>query len=212
MLGQHLVAYSMLGSVNEAEDAVQECWLRLDRSNRDAINDLRAWLTTAVGRICLDMLRARKSRREHHAGIWLPEPLITQKFIAACSNGDLSGLLDVMTPDAWGDIDLGPAAARLDVVTGARSVAGNLLRFWGQGATLVSHPVAGQPAVLAFIRRELAGVLVLPCAASLSRRSTSSATPASWTSFARSSRPWPSRAGRAGLVGLAGGDGQRPAC
>ena len=154
------VAYSMLGSVGEAEDAVQECWLRLDRSSPDAINDLRAWLTTAVGRICLDMLRARKSRREHHAGIWLPEPLITQKFIAACSNGDLSGLLDVMTPDAWGDIDLGPAAARLDVVTGARSVAGNLLRFWGQGATLVSHPVAGQPAVLAFIRRELAGVLV----------------------------------------------------
>src|SRR5712691_11559393 len=72
------VAYSMLGSVSEAEDAVQECWLRLDRSNRDAINDLRAWLTTAVGRICLDMLRARKARREDHAGTWLPEPLIEE--------------------------------------------------------------------------------------------------------------------------------------
>jgi RNA polymerase sigma-70 factor (ECF subfamily) len=86
--------------------------------------------------------------------------LVTEKFIAACSNGDLSGLLDVLAPDTWGDVDLGPAAARLDVVVGAENVARNLLRFWGQGATLVSHHVAGQPAVLAFIRRELAGVLV----------------------------------------------------
>jgi RNA polymerase sigma-70 factor (ECF subfamily) len=86
--------------------------------------------------------------------------LVTEKFIAACSNGDLSGLLDVLAPDAWGDVDLGPAAATFDVVVGAENIARNLLRFWGQGATLVSHPVAGQPAVLAFTRRELAGVLV----------------------------------------------------
>lgn len=86
--------------------------------------------------------------------------LVTEKFIAACSNGDLSGLLDVLAPDAWGDVDLGPAAARFGVVVGAENVARNLLRFWGQGATLVSHPVAGQPAVLAFTGRELAGVLV----------------------------------------------------
>lgn len=85
---------------------------------------------------------------------------VTEKFIAACSNGDLSGLLDVLAPDAWGDVDLGPAAARFDVVVGAENIARNLLRFWGQGATLVSHPVAGQPAVLAFTGRELAGVLV----------------------------------------------------
>ncbi|MDX6393295.1 MAG: polymerase sigma-70 factor, subfamily [Streptosporangiaceae bacterium] len=85
---------------------------------------------------------------------------VTEKFIAACSNGDLSGLLDVLAPDAWGDVDLGPAAARFDVVIGAENIARNLLRFWGQGATLVSHPVAGQPAVLAFTGRELAGVLV----------------------------------------------------
>jgi RNA polymerase sigma-70 factor (ECF subfamily) len=86
--------------------------------------------------------------------------LVTEKFIAACSNGDLSGLLDVLAPDAWGDVDLGPAAATFDVVVGAENIARNLLRFWGQGATLVSHPVAGQPAVLAFTRRELAAVLV----------------------------------------------------
>jgi RNA polymerase sigma-70 factor, ECF subfamily len=86
--------------------------------------------------------------------------LVTEKFIAACSNGDLSGLLDVLAPDAWGDVDLGPGAATFDVVVGAENIARNLLRFWGQGATLVSHPVAGQPAVLAFTRRELAAVLV----------------------------------------------------
>jgi RNA polymerase sigma-70 factor (ECF subfamily) len=85
---------------------------------------------------------------------------VTEKFIAACSNGDLSGLLDVLAPDAWGDVDLGPAAARFGVVVGAENIARNLLRFWGRGATLVSHPVAGQPAVLAFTGRELAGVLV----------------------------------------------------
>jgi RNA polymerase sigma-70 factor (ECF subfamily) len=85
---------------------------------------------------------------------------VTEKFIAACSNGDLSGLLGVLAPDAWGDVDLGPAAAKFDVVVGAENIARNLLRFWGQGATLVSHPVAGQPAVLAFTGRELAGVLV----------------------------------------------------
>ena len=72
------VAYSMLGSVSEAEDAVQQAWLRLGRSDADAINDLRAWLTTVVGRICLDMLRARKTRREDYSGVWLPEPLVVE--------------------------------------------------------------------------------------------------------------------------------------
>ncbi len=86
---------------------------------------------------------------------------VTEKFIAACSSGDLGGLLEVLAPDAWGDVDLGPdAVPSQGIVTGAERVASNLLRFWGHGATLVSHPVGDQPAVLAFIRRELAGVLV----------------------------------------------------
>lgn len=72
------VAYGMLGSVVEAEDAVQEAWLRLDRSDTAVIDDLRAWLTTVVGRICLDMLRSRKSRREDYVGSWLPEPIIQE--------------------------------------------------------------------------------------------------------------------------------------
>jgi RNA polymerase sigma factor (sigma-70 family) len=60
----HSVAYRMLGSTGEADDAVQEAWLRLSRSDSDAVDDLRAWLTTVVGRVALDMLRARKARRE----------------------------------------------------------------------------------------------------------------------------------------------------
>jgi RNA polymerase sigma factor (sigma-70 family) len=72
------VAYGMLGSVSEAEDAVQQAWLRLGRSDADAIIDLRAWLTTVVGRICLDMLRARKNHRVEPVGAWLPEPLVEE--------------------------------------------------------------------------------------------------------------------------------------
>jgi RNA polymerase sigma factor (sigma-70 family) len=72
------VAYSMLGSVSEAEDAVQLAWLRLHRSDAAAIGNMRAWLTTVVGRICLDVLRARKTRREDPAGAWLPEPLVVE--------------------------------------------------------------------------------------------------------------------------------------
>src|SRR3954471_18354110 len=60
----HSVAYRMLGSTGEADDAVQESWLRLSRSDSDAVDNLRAWLTTVVGRVSLDMLRARKARRE----------------------------------------------------------------------------------------------------------------------------------------------------
>jgi RNA polymerase sigma-70 factor (ECF subfamily) len=71
------VAYRMLGSVSEAEDAVQESWLRLSRSDADAVANLRGWLTTVVSRVCLDVLRARRSRREEYAGEWLPEPIVS---------------------------------------------------------------------------------------------------------------------------------------
>src|SRR5437763_5006203 len=72
------VAYGMLGTVSEAQDAVQEAWLRLGRSDAAAIGDLRGWLPTVVGRISLDMLRARKARREVYPGSWLPEPLVEE--------------------------------------------------------------------------------------------------------------------------------------
>ena len=71
------VGYRMLGSMTEAEDAVQEAWIRLQRHDPGDTDDLRGWLTVTVGRICLDMLRSRSSRRETYAGTWLPEPLVT---------------------------------------------------------------------------------------------------------------------------------------
>src|SRR3954464_3536925 len=70
------VAYRMLGSASEAEDAVQEAWLRLSRSDAAAVDNLGGWLTTVVGRVCIDMLRARRSRREDYVGSWLPEPIV----------------------------------------------------------------------------------------------------------------------------------------
>ncbi len=68
------VAYRMLGSLSDADDAVQECWLRLSRADTSSIENLGAWLTTVVGRVCIDMLRARQSRREESLGYVEPEP------------------------------------------------------------------------------------------------------------------------------------------
>jgi RNA polymerase sigma factor (sigma-70 family) len=74
----HSVAYRMLGSTGEADDAVQEAWLRLSRSDADAVDNLRAWLTTVVGRVSLDMLRARKARREDPDGSDHLEPIVSE--------------------------------------------------------------------------------------------------------------------------------------
>jgi RNA polymerase sigma-70 factor (ECF subfamily) len=71
------VAYRMLGTIDDSDDAVQEAWLRLSRTDSAAIENLGGWLTTVVGRVCLDMLRARRSRREDSVGSWLPEPVVT---------------------------------------------------------------------------------------------------------------------------------------
>ncbi|MFL6051639.1 MAG: RNA polymerase sigma factor SigJ [Actinoallomurus sp.] len=70
------VAYRMLGSVNEAEDAVQEAWLRLSRSDADAVENLEAWLTTVVARVCLNTLRSRDRRREDPLDVRVPDPII----------------------------------------------------------------------------------------------------------------------------------------
>ena len=69
------VAYRMLGSYSEADDAVQESWLRLSRAGASGVDNLGGWLTTVVARVCLDMLRARKSRREEPMGVHGPEPI-----------------------------------------------------------------------------------------------------------------------------------------
>jgi RNA polymerase sigma-70 factor (ECF subfamily) len=72
------VAYRMLGSMTEADDAVQEAWLRLARSDTSAVVNLRGWLTTVVSRICLDLLRSRKARREESLDVHVPDPVITR--------------------------------------------------------------------------------------------------------------------------------------
>jgi RNA polymerase sigma-70 factor (ECF subfamily) len=78
----------MLGSASDADDAVQEAWLRLSRSDSDAIGNLSGWLTTVVGRVALDMLRARNRRREDYAGSWLPEPVIATSDMAPDPAGE----------------------------------------------------------------------------------------------------------------------------
>jgi RNA polymerase sigma factor (sigma-70 family) len=70
------VAYRMLGSLSEADDAVQDAWLRLTRSDRSEVENLRAWLTTVVARVALNMLRARRTRREQPLDMRVPDPII----------------------------------------------------------------------------------------------------------------------------------------
>jgi RNA polymerase sigma-70 factor (ECF subfamily) len=71
------VAYRMLGSISEAEDAVQETWLRLSRSDTSSVENLGGWLTTVVGRVCLDMLRSRRSRRDGPLGVQVPDRIVS---------------------------------------------------------------------------------------------------------------------------------------
>jgi RNA polymerase sigma factor (sigma-70 family) len=70
------VAYRILGSTSEADDAVQEAWIRLSRSNAGEIDNVEAWLITVVGRVALNMLRSRKTRREEPLGEHLPDPIV----------------------------------------------------------------------------------------------------------------------------------------
>jgi RNA polymerase sigma-70 factor (ECF subfamily) len=73
------VAYRMLGSVTQADDAVQESWLRLSRSGASDVESLSASLTTLVARVCLDMLRSRRARREEPLGAHVPEPIVSRE-------------------------------------------------------------------------------------------------------------------------------------
>ena len=73
------VAYRMLGSLGEADDAVQEAWLRLSRSDTSGVENLGAWLTTVVGRVSLNMLRSRARRREEPIGVRVPEPIVDRE-------------------------------------------------------------------------------------------------------------------------------------
>jgi len=102
------VAYKMLGSLSEAEDAVQEAWLRLSRADTSEVENLTGWLTTVTARVCLDMLRTRTSRREDPESSRLPDPIVSredathpeQQTMLANSVGlALIIVLDTLEPD-----------------------------------------------------------------------------------------------------------------
>jgi RNA polymerase sigma-70 factor (ECF subfamily) len=101
------IAYRMLGSPSEADDAVQETWLRLRRADTQEIENLGGWLTTVVSRVCLNMLRARRTRREEPLEVHVPDPLVTrednsspedQALLADAVGLALLVVLDTLTP------------------------------------------------------------------------------------------------------------------
>ena len=101
------VAYRMLGSLTEADDAVQEAWLRLSRTDTSDVENLRAWLTTVVGRVCLNMLRSRRTRREAPLDTHVADPIVSpeagvdpeQEAILGDSLGlALLAVLDTLSP------------------------------------------------------------------------------------------------------------------
>lgn len=255
----HLIdlAFRMVGDIGDAEDVVQEAFARFARTPPGEIDEPRGWLTVVTSRLCLDLLRSARRRRErpqedlvdapaapatpsaavapdpadrvtlddeiHHALLVTlhqltppervsfvlyevfslpydviaeivgrtpsscrqlarrarmrlaarPDPAttpsvdpanhrrVTDAFIAACATGDLTALLSVLHPDAWGRADLVSETPTRSVVNhGRERVAATLLRYW-RSATLVSHPGPDGPVLLAFVERRLAGVIVL---------------------------------------------------
>src|SRR6266704_4107100 len=90
------VAYRMLGSQTDADDAVQETWLRLSRADTSGVENLGGWLTTVVGRVCLDMLRSRKSRREHPLDTTVIEPAADPEHEAVMADSIGLALLVVL--------------------------------------------------------------------------------------------------------------------
>jgi len=163
------VAYRMLGSGGEADDALQEAWLRLSRSDTSTVENMAGWLTTIVARVCLDLLRSRQSRREQPAGDQLPEPVSGtgdddpehQALLADSVGLALLVVLDTLTPaerltfvlhdmfDVPFDqiasiVDRSPAAARQLASRARRRV-----RAAGPGPG--SDPVRQREVVMAFL-------------------------------------------------------------
>lgn len=111
------LAYGTLGSFAEADDVVQEAWLRLQRVDADAIDDLRAWLTTVVGRLALDALGSARVRRERYVGPWLPEPAVGAPGAPTAAEGAAAAALE--RGDA---VVAGSAASRADAADPADRV------------------------------------------------------------------------------------------
>src|SRR5919198_1514025 len=109
------VAYRMLGSLSEADDAVQEAWLRLNRTDTSEVENLGGWLTTVVARISLNMLRSRSAQRG-----------VIDAFLAAARDGDFDRLVAVLDPDVVLRQDFGPVGGSREM-RGAAAVAGQAL-------------------------------------------------------------------------------------
>lgn len=95
------VAYRMLGALTDADDAIQETWLRLSRSDASRIENLRAWLTTVVARVSLDLLRARRKRIDEPVGVHLPDPIVSAPISDSMADAislALLVVLDTLTP------------------------------------------------------------------------------------------------------------------
>jgi RNA polymerase sigma-70 factor (ECF subfamily) len=177
---QHLfgVAYRMLGSRADAEDVVQDAWLRYARADTADVDDLRAWLTTVTGRLCLDHLRAAKVRREAYVGPWLPSPLVERlpdpaqvdpgervSFRDSVSMALLL-VLDALTPeqrvafvlhDVFA-VPFGEVAATLGTTTeNARQLASRARRAVGDGERRHTTDRARQEEVLAAFTAAAAG-------------------------------------------------------
>src|SRR5919107_1778848 len=128
------LAYRMLGSTSQADDALQEAWIRLSRSNSDEIDNLQAWLLSVVGRVALNMLRSRKRRSEQPLEAHLPDPIVdraeaaahqqeevVEAFLAAARDGDFEALLAVLDPEIVERVDTG--SGTIVEVRGAQNVA-----------------------------------------------------------------------------------------
>jgi RNA polymerase sigma-70 factor (ECF subfamily) len=148
------VAYRMLGSLTEADDAVQDAWLRFSRAGASEVENFGGWLTTIVARVCLNMLRARKARREESFGVHLPDPVVSpeggvqpeaEALLAESVSLALLVVLDTLSPaerlafvlhDTFGVpfeeiaplVDRSPAAARQLASRARRRVKGAEIR------------------------------------------------------------------------------------
>jgi RNA polymerase sigma factor (sigma-70 family) len=155
------VAYRMLGSTSEADDAVQEAWIRLSRSNVGEIDNLEAWLVTAVGRVALNMLRSRRTRREESLDAHLPDPIVDRADGIDPVGLALLVVLETLTPaerlayvlhdmfsvpfeEIGVILDRSPDAARQLASRGRR-------RIRGADTTPDADPAAQQEVVAAFL-------------------------------------------------------------
>lgn len=165
------VAYRLLGSTGEADDAVQEAWLRLSRSDSAAVENLGAWLTTVVSRVCLTMLQSRRTRREHplaeRAESFAADPVDPEQeaLLADSVGAALQVVLDTLTPAerlafVLHDLfavpfdDIAPVVGRK--AAAARQLASRARRRV-QGATVAPDPVRQREVVAAFLAASRGG-------------------------------------------------------